>query len=304
MVSFARCQHILADHPKVHPQSLAAKEYKKLGFASLPFLEWNPSPDGDRMWDYQKQDQLRYPDPITAPNSPTIRVRVDKDLAPTIVVHAPDSPTIAGLQGGTTVSPRSTEIAAQIKALGLQGLNALLYIFHAKHGSLEAAFEHMDANGSRRVSLNDWSTNLLVMTNGRNVSELEQLVGLSPREMFARMDVDDSSTISRDEFLTFFQRLQRQGIKGKGKGKGDARRKSNPAVAPDTRRKSNPAVQRSAATEDRKLKAIEDEEALLLAALGSLEEKLDGGPAKPAGAANVAPGRRGRPPRPKPLKLN
>jgi len=180
---------------------------------------------------------------------------------------------------------------AQIQALGLRGLKALTYIFLSRHGSLEAAFEYMDANRSGQVSLNAWITCLLVM---HAHPELEKLVGLTPQEIFARIDTHNSSTISRSEFLAFFQNVQKSVQKGARKGKAPAAESTSP---------SKKGVQRSPKADEFGLKAIEDEEANLLAVLGSLDDKLVAGDSQQDSARNAGRDRHGRPPRPKPLKV-
>merc|ERR1712146_634002 len=121
----------------------------------------------------------------------------------------------------------------------------------------------MDANGTGQVSLNAWSVSLLVMH-----TQLEKLVGMTPPELFGMIDTHNSSTISKNEFLAFFQSVQ-QGMQ----------------KAKERQRHSD-------------LKVIEEEETSLLNALGSLGNKLNGNQPKKPSAAPVA--RHGRP-RPKPL---
>lgn len=289
MVSLAQCQRILADHPRIHPHSLAGKEYQKLGGGSLAFLQLDVKDDPVKgMWEYQAGQGVRMPSKVPAP--PTITVSVDRSsLTPeghgtddNILQNKPPPDSQAALhspKGVQNVAAFKSDveseerISAQIHALGLQGLNALVYIFLARHGGLDACFDYMDANNSGQVSLNAWSTCLLVMH-----LQVEKLVGLTPSEIFAMIDTHNSNTISKDEFLSFFKKVQQEGSKVPSV-------RAAPVAVPDLN-----------------LKRIESEEAHLLAALGSLDEKLGGKPSQQGGAQPAA--RQGRPPRPKPLKLS
>lgn len=347
MVSLAQCRAILADHPKVHSQSLAAREYKRLGpgLASLPFLDLNaPEPNDEQLWDYQKfwspDNQPQIPvhrssvpfraAPSVAANPVGHLIQVDKHSSPppihrfdgNVPIHRLDGNVEANAKGqGNSQRSQSSRagqdkplplpppsgpppvdhqrteddadeyMIAQIQALGLRGLKALSYIFISRHGSLEAAFEYMDANRSGQVSLNAWITCLLVM---HAHPELEKLVGVTPQEIFAKIDTHNSSTISRSEFLAFFQSVQRGVQKGARKGKAPAAESTSP---------SKKGVQRSPKADEFGLKAIEDEEANLLAALGSLDDQLVSGDAQEDSARNAGRDRHGRPPRPKPLKV-
>lgn len=313
MVSLARCHEILADHPKIHPQSLAAKEYERLGLASLPFMDRvdpNKENEGfvvkdEQFWDYQRQWSSEIE--VHEQASPSFAVKVDHNSLPPAIhrIEADDRQVAKGNAKGKLTDPQlvldgqkgiggnnlqHTEVEAEehmlseIQALGLRGLNVLVYIFLARHGSLEAAFDYMDANHTGQVSLNAWTTCLLVMR-----FPLEQLVGLTPLEIFSRIDTHGSNTISRDEFLSFFQNVQRGAHKGK-------------KVSAASTTPSNPVVQRSPVAEDFGLEQIENEEARVLAALGSLDDKLDGGQANQGSAVNSVRERHGRPPRPKPSK--
>jgi hypothetical protein len=169
-----------------------------------------------------------------------------------------------------TEAQTQEHISTQISALGLRGLDALAFIFCARHGSLEAAFDYMDANSSGQVSLNAWSVSLLVMH-----IKLEELVGMTPHEIFGMIDTHNSSTISRNEFLIFFQGVQQGTENAKGQ----------------------------ALSKDPEFKAIVDEEASLLAALGSLDQKLGGNSDQSKKDIPDPIARKARPPRPKALKL-
>eukprot|EP00746_Dinoflagellata_sp_MGD_P006696 gnl/MRDRNA2_/MRDRNA2_113175_c0_seq1.p1 gnl/MRDRNA2_/MRDRNA2_113175_c0~~gnl/MRDRNA2_/MRDRNA2_113175_c0_seq1.p1 ORF type:complete len:204 (+),score=41.05 gnl/MRDRNA2_/MRDRNA2_113175_c0_seq1:78-689(+) len=41
MASAAPLRQLFLNHPRLHPESLAAKEFQRIGLGSLPFLEWN-----------------------------------------------------------------------------------------------------------------------------------------------------------------------------------------------------------------------------------------------------------------------
>eukprot|EP00746_Dinoflagellata_sp_MGD_P167960 gnl/MRDRNA2_/MRDRNA2_98990_c0_seq1.p1 gnl/MRDRNA2_/MRDRNA2_98990_c0~~gnl/MRDRNA2_/MRDRNA2_98990_c0_seq1.p1 ORF type:complete len:281 (+),score=50.24 gnl/MRDRNA2_/MRDRNA2_98990_c0_seq1:66-908(+) len=279
MVSLAQCQHILAEHPRIHPQSLAAKEYKRLGLGSLPFLNWILPRNENKIWEYQKQHS---PKPKTiiaqAPVPAPMAVRAD-EVAPPSTSNLLIPVDIQTATVDHAEAQAQEQISTQINALGIRGLDALVFIFLTRHGTLESVFDYMDANNSGQVSLNAWTVCLRVMH-----IHLQELVGMAPNEIFGMIDTHNSSTISKNEFLTFFQPVQ-QGISN---AKGD---------------QPHSIKQSALGNKDTELKAIEEEEANLLGALGSLEQKLVGNADQPK-RENAEPiARKARPPRPKSLKL-
>lgn len=294
MISQIQCQRILKDHPRIHPQSLAGKEYKRLGLGSLPFLSFSVPVKDQAIWDYQKHDEIWHrsethvahkivdqaPASVGEGSLPSAhRISSDAPAPPSVAVRVDNSSFLESVTVDHTETQTQEHISAQIHDLGLRGLDALVFIFFARHGSLEGVFEYMDANNSGQVSLNAWTTCLLVMH-----IHLEQLVGMAPSEIFGMMDTHNSSTISKSEFLDFFRQVTQ---KSKSVQSQHVVSESLGVKEPE-RNVSNLFVDK-------------DEEAKLLSDLGSLEQKLNVAQPKKASGERVA--RQGRPPRPKPLKL-